>query len=194
MLVYSLLSIVREGKNKLEDWDNYGRDTTYTRYGQTCSTRHFNAPKVSDEYSSIVSPNGEKVEVFSVEKPKERTYEQELVHYPSLKEGREKVKELEKSYWFRAKRSLCGAVGIDITGKYFKPTVTKKKYTVNKSYNNSNNNNDYSRYAPNNNAIYVSDWEAEEYNKVTRLMSRSCEISLLTKENEKNDDPANDAT
>lgn len=104
----------------------------------------------------------------------------EIVHYPTNNEVRERMKELEKSYWFKIKKNIASIFAIDITKKYYEKY--KKPYKINNkckvaNINSSNSNNNYSPYAP------PSNWwdkkEMEEYNQVAKHMKkRSCEISI----------------
>lgn len=94
---------------------------------------------------------------YNAYKPKERY--QEVMHYPSQSEIRKKLANLEKSRWFRFKRSVANVFGIDITSKYSRPRKIRKKIPI---------------YAPS----YQKD-DSVEYNNVAKLFKRSNTIEAF---------------
>lgn len=80
--------------------------------------------------------------------------------------GREKVKELRKSRWFRFKEGFFGFFGHDITKKYYrvkqKPVKSKTVY--------------HSRYEPR--ATAHKNFWTKEYNEVTKHVGRSFEVQI----------------
>ena len=175
LLIYSILTIIRECKKKPSNWlidDDYGYDDSYgyNRYQHNSSNQG---------RSTIVTKANENTEYFTPDVKEKKNNEKELIHYPSNKEVREKIKQLENSRWFRIKRSIASVFAIDITAKYYEEY--RKPYKVNGkgkviSINNSGKE-DHNRFKPNNN--WYIEREMEEYNAVTKLMNgRSCEIAL----------------
>ena len=181
LLIYSILSIVRELKKEPLSWLSYGDDyDTYQYRGGGSYHTTDNHNQWLDTYGSRTNKVNEKTEYFAPSKKEKSNDDKELVHYPSNSEVREKIKELEKSRWFRLKRSICGVFAYDITDKYYEEY--KKPYKVNRrgkvvSAASNNSKEDHSRFQPTNN--WFAEKEREEYNAVTKLMGRrSCEIAL----------------
>ena len=188
LLLFSMATLIRELKKKGSDW-LFGEEPTYGRYedsyGGGCYNSNYNGnaykPKTtaSREYanddwlgkSCSVTKSYEKTEYFTPDVKKKADEEKELVHYPSHSEIRVKIAELEKSRWFRIKRSLASFIGFDITAKYYRPTKTKRAGTV-KPINKEDN----SRYMPTNN--YIVEREMKEYNEIVKYVGRSCEIAI----------------
>ncbi len=113
-----------------------------------------------------------------------------VYHYPSNKEVREKIAELEKSRWWRIKRKLYSIVGVDITYKLYKPGYKRLETSAK-----VDSKEDHSRFMPS-----ARTWnpDADEYNKVAKLLARSCDIAFdgecfveetesITKNNEKSE-------
>jgi len=184
LLIYSVLSIFRQLKNGvlsfLADDYNYNDSTYYRSYPTNNS--------YNNSYNNAYRQR-EEVEYFTVDDKKEKNNVQELIHYPSNKEIREKIKELEDSRWFRFKRGFAAIFGIDITTKYYEKF--KKPYKVTTKCTSSNvNKEDNNRFKPNNN--FWAAKEITEYNSVTKLMSgRSCEIAIAN-DNEDTNNNSND--
>ena len=179
MFIYSMLSIVREAKRKLDSWDDYGHndDYEYNAYAGKTTYRHYSPSKTKKEevnpnYHSCTNYKGEKVEVFASKPIKEKSYNKELttsVHYVSNASVRDSLKELEKSRWFRFKRSFCGVFGFDITEKYYKQNRKAIRKVTVKRYPSCDN--DYTQYSPK----YI---EAKVYNDVAKSVTRCCEIII----------------
>lgn len=202
LLFYSIISIVRELRENPVSWlagdyydDDYGyrRDTqSYSNhYSSNNSTynRRENANDWFDKYGSREVT--EKTEYFVQDKKVERDDTQELVHYPSNSEVREKIKELNKSWWFRRKKALANIFAIDIEAKYveiFKQPVKYKQNCKVKPIRKE----DHTRYMPKEypNSTLVIGSENKEYNDVVKFVGRSCEIAFgnIEQEIDENDE------
>jgi hypothetical protein len=181
LLIYSVLAMIRELKKEPISWlgdyepyDYYGENRYSTSHQyRSQNNRSYSNNEWMEKYGSRQNRTDENTEYFTVEEKKKQNNEKELTHYPSNSEVREKIKELEKSRWFRFKRGFTSFFGIDITEEYRKPYKVSTKGKVVPI----NNKEDYNRFTPKN------DWKLErefaEYNAVAKLMNgRSCEISL----------------
>ena len=179
LLIYSVLSIVRELKKDSSSWFAYDDDyhPTYRNTGANTYNQ-----QTHNQWNNSYTPRvNEKTEYFTPTKREKKEDDKLIVHYPSSKEVREKVKELEKSRWFRFKKAVGNFFGHDITQKYYdefkKPYKINRKGKVVTISNENENKEDHSRFTPNKN--WWAEKENEEYNAVTKLMcGRSCEISL----------------
>ena len=189
LLIYSVLTIVRELKKEPISWLSYEDDFSSHPYGDIRSSDYSYGEKTDnhnqwlDTYGSRNSKINEKTEYFAPTKKEKKDDEKMLVHYPSSQDVREKMKELEKSRWFRFRRMLGNIFAYDITTKYYEEF--KKPYKVNRkgkvvTVNQTVNKEDHSRFQPNNN--WWAEKERAEYNAVTKLMGRSCEIALTDEE------------
>lgn len=171
MLIYSVLSMVREARklNWFDDDNEYYHNPNYGYYNDIPSNGYHNArsSSYSGGYNSRTNIN---VETFTPDRRSKADDTKELVHYPSRSEVRDKIKSLEKSRWFRLKRSVASFFGIDITEKYYE--AYKKPYNSNQRCKVEDN----TRYMPKN--TWYNQRETEEYNEVTKLMGRSCEIAF----------------
>jgi len=177
LLIYSITNIIRELKNTTEwllgdepDYNSYSyrndRNNVRTYADSVCSSS-YNRSTTTDYVYRPTKPN-ERTENFVQDKKVNKDDEKFLIHYPSRSEAREKIKELEKSRWFRIKRSFAGFFGVDITEKYYKPRKVKSSVKV-KSINKE----DDSRFMP-----QINKREYEEYNAVAKFVGRSCEIAF----------------
>lgn len=189
LLIYSILSIIRSLRKESISWltyeDDYG---TYNGGNRTYnnSSNQYNYAKWDYQYGSKYTPKSvnEKTEYFTPDKKEKNEDNNQIVYYPSRRDVREKIKELEKSRWFRIKRNLYSLVFIDLTERYREEF--KKPYKINRkgkvvSVNQNVNKEDHSRFVPSNN--YWANKEKEEYNSVAKLMGkRSCEIALTEEE------------
>ena len=182
LLIYSVLSIIRNVRKEPISWLNY--DDDYSTYRDT-NCQQYNNSRWDYQYGKKCTPNPtEKTEYFLPDKKEKEEDDNKIVYYPSRSDVREKIKELEKSRWFRIKRGLYSLVFIDLTERYRKEF--KKPYKINRKgkvvYTTDQNisKEDHSRFIPNNN--YWAAKENEEYNAVTKLMGRSCEIALTEEE------------
>jgi len=188
LLIFSILSIVRELKKNSLSWiayddDDYYRGNAYTNNKgvKQNNIRIYNT-------GSHICNSSEKVEYFLPNK-KEKSIDKNIkIHYPSSSEVREKVKELEKSRWFRFKKGFASIFAIDITAKYYKEFKKPYKISRNGKIIPIDNKKSDSRFAPPNSdgkstQQCVYNKEKEEYNAVTKLMgNRSCEITLTNEE------------
>jgi len=189
LLIYSVLTIVRELKKEPISWLSYEDDFSSHTYndirnsGHTYREKTDNHNKWLDDYGSRTYRSTEKTEYFTPTKKEKKEEYKTIVHYPSNQEVREKMKELEKSHWFRFKRMLGNVFAYDISTKYYEEF--KKPYKVNRrgkvvTVNQTVNKEDHSRFQPNNN--WLAERENKEYNEVTKLMGRCCEIALTDEE------------
>ena len=189
LLIYSIVCIIKEIREKEDSLFGYENPyTDYHTYDYTPSNTKSNWVSNSggydrhnewlDKYGSVSTKRigNDKVEVFAPNKKEESVKEERplVYHVPSKKEARDKIAELEKDWKWRLKRGLCSFIGIDITEKYYKPHYVKESPVV-KAIKKE----DHSRFMPNN------EWQArkiqeenEAYNKVTRSLSRSCDIAF----------------
>jgi len=183
LLIYSIWSIIRDVKKEDDAfynntwYNNRNNEDYYTGRGYN-TNRNYNSQSTTygGSYSSI--RENVNTEYFTPDRKVEKSNEKELTHYPTRSEVRAKIKELEKSRWFRFKRSVASIFAIDITEKYYEKYKTPYKVSKN-SVVTPINKEDNSRYMPNNS--YVSMREKEEidtYNSISKLVGRSCEISL----------------
>jgi len=192
LLVYSLVTLIREvRKGSFFSWllgeDNYdyyhypenpgyngGYNSNYNGGYNNGYTYH---SKSSNDWSSRQEST---IECFLPDKEVEKDNTKELTHYPSNQEVRDKMSELEKSRWFRIKRSVGGVFGIDVEGKYReefkKPYKTNEKVTVKQQPTTNTNREDHNRFKPNNE--WWTEKETREYNEVAKHVGRSCEIAL----------------
>lgn len=187
LLIYSVLAMIRELRKEPFSWldddesyDPYGyygnngyNRGNYQRQYRSQNNRNNSHNEWMEKYGSRQNRTDENTEYFTVEKKKKQDNEKELTHYPSNSEVREKIKELEKSRWFKFKRGFASFFGIDITEQYKKPYKVNEKSKVVPI----NNKEDHSRFLPP--VTWREKQEMEEYNAVAKLMcGRSCEISL----------------
>lgn len=183
MLIYSVYSMVREVRsyNWLGDENDTYNNANYGYYNDIPSGGYSNRYGSNYTYGGTHNrrPNV-KIETFAPDKKEKADDTQELVHYPSKQEVRDKIKELEKSRWFRVKRDFASVFGVDITEKYYK--AYKKSYKTNQRAKVDDN----TRFMPKNN--WYNQRETEEYNEVTKHMGRSCEIAFNEQEIENIED------
>ena len=99
LLIYSVLTIVRELKKEPISWladDYYNDNRQYSNVGNNrYSSQTDNHNQWLDTYGSRYSKANEKTEYFTPTKKEKKGDEKMLVHYPSNQEVREKIKELE---------------------------------------------------------------------------------------------------
>ena len=175
LFIYSIVSIIKEVKKN----DDFSYDNTYHRnsngfyddiYDEGYGSRSYNTNWGKNH--NVSSVKNESVEVFAPnKKDKKKIDEKSLVYrYPSNKEVREKIAELEKSRWWRMKRSVYASIGIDITEDLWKPGYKRLETSAKVS-----SKEDHSRFMPS-----ASTWnpDADEYNKVAKLLARSCDIAF----------------
>ena len=174
LLIYSIVALMRE--LKLND-DEY---FTYNNSGRQANNRGC----YDNEYYNYNVPTGASsvvrsyrtVETFKDDKQERKKEDRPLVlHYPSQKEAREKIAELEQSWWWRVKKNFAAFFSYDITAKYYQPRYIREEVAVKGKEDNS-------RYMPNNSFTYRSSYEDAEYNKVAKLIGRSCDIAMGNEE------------
>jgi hypothetical protein len=174
LLIYSIITIVRELRKDPVSWlagDYYDDECYY----------HRNTQSYSNRYSSNSNTYGkrnadEKVECFIQDKKVKKEDSKEIIHYPSNSEVREKIKELNKSWWFRQKKAFAGIFAIDIEEKYvkkFKQPIVRNK--TNCKVKPIAKREDHTRYMPNQT---WQDKEETEYNEVVKHIGRCCEIAF----------------
>lgn len=178
-LIYVIICIIREGKRGSMSW-LFGEDT-YDEYGNRINQSsnqyvHYNTNSNNNSYNSCWNSQYnsrafEKVEYYTPNKKEKTDDVKELVHYPSNREVREKIKELEKNRLWRLKRDAASVFGVDITEKYYKPTKVKEN-TVVKPIQKE----DETKYMPR--TSWVSEREKTEYNEVAGRVGRSFEIAI----------------
>jgi hypothetical protein len=184
LLIYSIVSIIRNIRKEPVSWLTY--DDDYGTYNDINSQRQqYNDTRWNYQYGQKYTTKAtEKTEYFLPDKKeKKEEDDNKIIYYPSRSDVREKIKELEKSRWFRIKKILYSLVFIDLTERYRKEF--KKPYKINRkgkvvSVNQNVNKEDHSRFTPNNS--YWANIEKEEYDAVAKLMGRSCEIALTEEE------------
>ena len=174
LLFYSIISIVRELRENPVSWlagNYYGDDYGYSRGTQSYFNRYSSNNSTYNGRREVA----EKTEYFVQDKKVEKDDTKELVHYPSNSEVREKIKELNKSWWFRRKKAFAKMFSIDIEAGYAKKFKQPVKYKVKPIKKE-----DHTRYMPKEypNSTFVNGGENKEYNDVAKFVGRSCEIAF----------------
>lgn len=166
LLIYSLVCIVKELKESTEDYfdNNYSYNNRGNYYNRN-NYSNYNSGTWSNQY------NSRNVEVFAPDKKEEKKAERpKVLHYPSNKEVRDKISDLEKNKLWKIKRGICSFWGIDITESLYNPTYVEEEAVVKANKEN------HSRYMPGND-WYLNE-EKKEYNEVAKHLSRSCDIAF----------------
>ena len=96
----------------------------------------------------------------------EDTYDEEWF-YSSKARGREKLKELRKSRWFRIKENICGFFGYDIAKKYERVKAPVKKVVKH-----------YPSQYPKSTSSHYKEQVGKEYNAVSKFVNRSFDIKI----------------
>ena len=161
---------MREAKVKEDD---------YYYYTNTNGSRSYNYDSGYDystygTYSSNYR-NPSTVETFKYDKKEKKKEDRPMVlHYPSQKEARDTIAELEKSKWWRFKRKVAAFFSFDITAKYYKPRYVKEEVAVKGK---SDAKEDNKRFMPQNVTVYYNGNDAE-YNNVVKHIGRSFDIAM----------------
>jgi hypothetical protein len=103
LLIYSLVAIIREIKLNDEEFYNSNNITRRNSNWWSGDYYDYNVPSarnVTNAYRTVETFKDDK-------KAREKEDRPMVLHYPSKKEAREKVAELEKSLWWRMKRSVA---------------------------------------------------------------------------------------
>ena len=167
LLIYSLVAIIREVK--LNDEEFYNTNNIPRRNSNWWSGDYYDynvpsARNVTNAYRTVETFKDDK-------KAREKEDRPMVLHYPSKKEAREKIAELEKSWWWRVKRSVAAFFSYDITAKYYEPRYVKQEVAVKGKEDNT-------RYMPNNNTLIHRNNNDAEYNKVAKFIGRSFDIAM----------------
>jgi hypothetical protein len=167
LLIYSLIAIIREVK--LNDEEFYNTNNIPRSNSNWCSGDYYDyntpaARNVTNAYRTVETFKNDKKEREKEDRPM-------VLHYPSKKEAREKIAELEKSWWWRVKRSIAAFFSFDITAKYYEPRYVKQEVAVKGKEDNT-------RYMPNNNTLAYRNSNDAEYNKVAKFIGRSFDIAM----------------
>ncbi len=167
LLIYSLVAIIRE--IKLNDEEFYNSNNIPRRNSNWWSNDYYDynvpsARNVTNAYRTVETFKDDK-------KAREKEDRPMVLHYPSKKEAREKVAELEKSWWWRMKRSVAAFFSYDITAKYYEPRYVKEEVVVKGKEDNT-------RFMPNNNTLVYRNSNDAEYNKVAKFIGRSFDIAM----------------
>lgn len=167
LLIYSLVAIIRE--IKLNDEEFYNSNNIPRRNSNWWSNDYYDlntpiAHNVTNAYRTVETFKDDK-------KAREKEDRPMVLHYPSKKEAREKVAELEKSWWWRMKRSVAAFFSYDITAKYYEPRYVKEEVVVKGKEDNT-------RFMPNNNTLVYRNSNDAEYNKVAKFIGRSFDIAM----------------
>lgn len=166
LLIYSLVAIIREVKLNDEEFYNTNNIPRSNSGWWRNDGYDYNSPSaynVTNSYRTVETFKNDKKEREKEDRPM-------VLHYPSKKEAREKIAELEKSWWWRVKRSIAAFFSFDITAKYYEPRYVKQEVAVKGKEDNT-------RYMPNNTLIYRNNNDAE-YNKVAKFIGRSFDIAM----------------
>lgn len=190
LLIYSLVAIIREIKLNDEEFynsNNIPRSNSNWWSGDYYDYNVPSARNVTNAYRTVETFKDDK-------KAREKEDRPMVLHYPSKKEAREKVAELEKSWWWRMKRSVAAFFSYDITAKYYEPRYVKEEVVVKGKEDNT-------RFMPNNNTLVYRNSNDAEYNKVAKFIGRSFDIAMdgeefivdeeiITAEDENKSEPA----
>ena len=165
LLVYSLVCIIRD----LKDKDDYLFDD-YRPYNYNGFNNTFDYNNCNNNYGNNYLQRN--VEVFAPDEKKEKKNKErpKVLHYPSNREVREKITELEKDWKWRVKRDALSVFGVDITESFHKPSYVEEKVSVKKTINEN------ARYMPGNN--WIETRENKEYNNVAKYVGRCCDIAF----------------
>lgn len=151
-IIYAIVSIIRECKNAISDkWDANDYSHRQTSYSNPYTQNGYR-----NQYT--VQPRNEKVKY------------KKIPIKPSHSEVRRELQKLETNRWWRFKRNICAFFSYDITQKLYEPRLKKIPIVVTDNY---------AKYQPkiattNNNTI----WGENEYELVSKLISRTCTISI----------------
>ena len=174
LLIYSLVCIIkgiRESASSFFDDDDYfTNNSRMNSYSQKYNHNYYG--DIVDNRNDWLDKYGSRnIETFAPDKKEEKNTERpKVLHYPSNKEIRDKISDLEKSRWWRIKRGFCSFFAIDITESFYEPTYIEEEVAVKAKKEN------HSRYMPGND--WIREKENKEYNEVAKRLSRSCDIAF----------------
>ena len=169
MLIYSIVALMHELKLNDDEYFSYNNRSNQAN-NRWYDNEYYGYNVPSGASSTVKSYNT--VETFKDDRKERKKEDRPMVlHYPSQKEARETVAKLEQSRWWRMKRSIAAFFSYDITAKYYQPRYVREEVAVKGKEDNS-------RYMPNNSYSYRSTYEDAEYNKVAKLIGRSCDIAM----------------
>ena len=126
LLIYSLVAIIREVKLNDEEFYNTNNIPRSNSNWWSGDYYDYNTPaarNVTNAYRTVETFKNDKKEREKEDRPM-------VLHYPSKKEAREKIAELEKSWWWRVKRNVAAFFSYDITAKYYEPRYVKQEVAV----------------------------------------------------------------
>lgn len=170
LLIYSLVAIIREVKLNDEEFyntNNIHRSNSNWRSGDYYDYNTPAARNVTNAYRTVETFKNDKKEREKEDRPM-------VLHYPSKKEAREKVAELEKSWWWRVKRSVAAFFSFDITAKYYEPRYVKQEVAVKGKEDNS-------RFMPKNlpnGTLVKCTYNDAEYDRVAKFIGRSFDVAM----------------
>ena len=170
LLIYSLVAIIREVK--LNDEEFYNSNNIPRRNSNWWSGDYYDynvpsARNVTNAYRTVETFKNDKKEREKEDRPM-------VLHYPSKKEAREKIAELEKSWWWRVKRSIAAFFSFDITAKYYEPRYVKQEVAV-------KGKEDDSRFMPKslpNGTLVKCTYNDAEYDRVAKFIGRSFDVAM----------------
>jgi hypothetical protein len=174
LLIYSLVCIIKEIKGNtssfFDDDDYFTNNSRMNSYSQKYNHNYYG--DIVDDHNDWFNKYGSRnVETFAPDKKEEKNTERpKVLHYPSNKEVRDKISDLEQNRWWKIKRGFCSFWGIDITESFYEPTYIEEEAAVKVKKEN------HSRYMPGND--WIREKENKEYNEVAKRLSRSCDIAF----------------
>ena len=174
LLIYSLVCIIKEIKENTSsffDDDDFTNNSRMNSYNQKYNHNYY-YDDIVDSHNDWFNKYGSRnVETFAPDKKEEKNTERpKVLHYPSNKEVRDKISDLEQNRWWKIKRGFCSFWGIDITESFYEPTYIEEEVAVKAKKEN------HSRYMPGND--WIREKENKEYNEVAKRLSRSCDIAF----------------
>ena len=170
LLIYSLVAIIREVKLNDEEFyntNNIPRSNSGWWRNDDYSYNSPSAYNVTNAYRTVETFKNDKKEREKEDRPM-------VLHYPSKKEAREKISELEKSWWWRVKRSIAAFFSFDITAKYYEPRYVKQEVAVKGKEDNS-------RFMPKNlpnGTLVKCTYNDAEYDRVAKFIGRSFDVAM----------------
>lgn len=175
LLIYSLVCIIKGIKEStssfFDDDDYFTNNSRMNSYNQKYNHNYY-YDDIVDSHNDWFNKYGSRnVETFAPDKKEEKNTERpKVLHYPSNKEVRDKISDLEQNRWWKIKRGFCSFWGIDITESFYEPTYIEEEVAVKAKKEN------HSRYMPGND--WIREKENKEYNEVAKRLSRSCDIAF----------------
>lgn len=170
LLIYSLVAIIREVKLNDEEFYNTNNIPRSNSGWWRNDGYDYNTPaarNVTNAYRTVETFKNDKKEREKEDRPM-------VLHYPSKKEARDKIAELEKSWWWRVKRSIAAFFSFDITAKYYEPRYVKQEVAV-------KGKEDDSRFMPKslpNGTLVKCTYNDAEYDRVAKFIGRSFDVAM----------------